>query len=438
MLRVYSEFRIPFRQASDESQQTTKSIVLRTIGAALGILGTATGIYFLIYSGLFASATIVGAVAVIVGPPLLFLAIFRGQYTAEEEVQVREENQNSSGSTSDSSVIIVESNEDPFSDNQQIQIEQPTSIIENPQEIPSPNTHPVNVERNSPPVILPNTPSSQETTGVNTQVISLQAEQSNIERLPATLIGEIFSHAGLQELGRGCGISKTMHEKLKKTINQRVWNKALLERYTFGAQKWALYFGNVGTEPPLPQNIIEILNSPCPFFANQRIRDTHMLVLVPATVGGEALTLNKLRQLIQNPRNNGHASNYGFYNQNVQNAHGDTEINQSYWVLMTKDVIPNSRSKTYNQQKELVKQHEGTGYTLPGVLEAAVCILMEHVVSGNSLFSRQPCAYTRCSEIVLGQYPVVVGGFGSVGLVVSFSYGFDVDFYGAACALRKF
>ena len=75
----------------------------------------------------------------------------------------------------------------------------------------------------------------------------------------------------------------------------------------FGKAEWATYFGDIGQEPPLPDNIDAILNSPCPFFGdkNKKVKDTHELVLIPATIGGEPLTLNKLQEIIQNPKQQG-------------------------------------------------------------------------------------------------------------------------------------
>ncbi|MGZ6330812.1 MAG: SH3 domain-containing protein, partial [Parachlamydiaceae bacterium] len=46
----------------------------------------------------------------------------------------------------------------------------------------------------------------------------------------------------------------------------------------FGKAKWATYFGDIGEEPPLPNNIQTILSSPCPFWPNKKVEETHLLV----------------------------------------------------------------------------------------------------------------------------------------------------------------
>ena len=232
---------------------------------------------------------------------------------------------------------------------------------------------------------------------------------------------------------RGLGISSGRQTE----FIERTALGTIRDAQHFGEAEWKTYFGNVGEEPPLPKNLEAILNNPCPFSGDKsvKVKDTHMLVLVPATVNGEALTLNKLQDLIQNPRNKGHKTNYEYYSSSTKSKHGDTSVERSHWVLMTRDLVPDSKNKTYQEQKDLVNQHEG--YGLPGALEAAVCILMEYVSSGFKLFGERPLTCTRCTELVHNQYPVVVGVFGPDGIFVGASGVFGINSCGVA-ALRKF
>jgi hypothetical protein len=205
----------------------------------------------------------------------------------------------------------------------------------------------------------------------------------------------------------------------------------------FGQAQWKTYFGDIGDEPSLPDDIDEILHSTCPFSGNEdtKVKDTHMLVLIPATVDGEKLTLDKLEQLIPNSKE-GNKATYRSYGR-TKDEHGRAEVGQSHWVLMTRDILPGSRNKTYNDQKELVQLYSDQDYVVPDAIEAAVCILMEFVASGVHLYPITYIpTYTRCAQTVEGQYPVVVGGFGFDGLLVRTS-DFDDDCYGIA-ALRRF
>ena len=115
---------------------------------------------------------------------------------------------------------------------------------------------------------------------------------------------------------------------------------------------------------------------------------------------------------------------YRHYSDLVKKELG-TQSQSSHWVLMTRDVIPDSRNKSYKDQKALMRSYaEKTGqpYELPTALEAATCILMEHVKSGQRFYSDNPLTYTRCQESVDQGRWVATGGFAAAGLGVHSSY----------------
>ena len=207
---------------------------------------------------------------------------------------------------------------------------------------------------------------------------------------------------------------------------------------TLGEVEWKHYFGDVGLVPDLPSDMAAILDGPCPFWPDKLVKDTHLLVLIPATVGGVPFTLDLLGELIQHPSHGGHKTEYRYYNERVKAQIGAASPPRSYWVLMTRDVLPGSRSEVYADQKALVAGYasrESVPYVLPSVLEAATAILMHHVREGERLFGNHPWTHTRCQEVVDGRYPAVVGGFKSSGLSVNYHCYHFHD--GAACC-RKF
>ena len=190
-------------------------------------------------------------------------------------------------------------------------------------------------------------------------------------------------------------------------------------RKCFGEIEWGRQFGSVGEVPPLPDNIEEVLDGPCPFFKTKKVFETHLLALIPAAINQEPLTLDKLGELIAKP-GRGHPTKYRYYDESpTKKAHGSTVPHKTHWVLMTKDVIPGSRAKTYEQQKKLVAKYPA--YRLPQVREAVICIAMEYIFSQRYIYSQDPSTYTRCQETV-ESWPVVVGGFGSGGLYVNYYY----------------
>ena len=233
---------------------------------------------------------------------------------------------------------------------------------------------------------------------------------------------------------RFTGLLKTEASQIEQTLHT----------YKLGKEIWELYYGAVGEEPALPAYIEEekMMNSPCPFWPGHKLKETHLLVLIPSHVGGQPLTLNYLAELIQSPQGEGHGTKYGYYWDEVREAIGSQSPGRSYWVLMTRGVLPGSRNKRYEDQHKLVVAHAnrtGLPYEVPGALEAAVVMLLHHVRSGEFLYGLDPLTYTRCQEKVQN-FQLVVGGFSSGGLYVNFlnfydnSYGGD---YGVA-GLRKF
>ncbi len=216
----------------------------------------------------------------------------------------------------------------------------------------------------------------------------------------------------------------------------------------FGSQAWRRYFGEVGIAPSLPSDIDEILRSPCPFWPGKVVKDTHLLVLIPSTVDGKAFTLDLLEELIQSPRLDGHSTRYFLYDDEVQRSLGDAYPSSSYWILLTRDVLPGSRGKSYTVQQALVAQQSShmpnSPYEIPHVLEVATAILSHYVRSGIRLYERigdaLPSISTRCADLLRdaagNQSSVTVGRFCSRGLV--FLNGFDDDVeFGISC-LRKF
>jgi len=233
----------------------------------------------------------------------------------------------------------------------------------------------------------------------------------------------------------------------------------------FGKSQWERYFGDIGIEPPLPSNIEEFLNSPCPLpeeyvkkpqgllsvftklvktekkalkwenTSGKKIKDTHMLVLIPARINGKPLTLTSLAELVKAPKGGGQATKYWYISDSVTEEHGSHSIDQSYWVLMSKDVIGGSRDKSYEGQQGLVTElarRTGKSYEVPKLLEASICLFMRYVSTGELLFDWE--TYTRCHE-KYGNYQLVVGGFSPAGLNVNdYNHG-DYERHGVASFL---
>lgn len=230
----------------------------------------------------------------------------------------------------------------------------------------------------------------------------------------------------------------TLKQETRALVQARILDGA------FSAAAWSRYFGEVGAVPPLPDDIAKILNSSCPFWPGKRVKNTHLLALIPASVDGEPFSLNLLEALIQRPKGGGYPTRYRYYAGNIQAALGNQPpdvdpATGSYWVLMTRDVLPGSKNETYSHQQALVATYArrtGLHYELPLAVEAATVMLSHYVRSGERIYTD---THTRCQKLADGQYPPVVGGFSLRGLLVLSGHDGD-DRSGVICGvsgLRK-
>jgi hypothetical protein len=161
-----------------------------------------------------------------------------------------------------------------------------------------------------------------------------------------------------------------------------------------------------------------------------------MLVRLPKTLNGR-LTLKCLGELAKKFFS-ASDTGYKFIWSNIVQEQGDKSIDKSHWVLMTKDVLPGSRNKSYAEQQKIVAglaEKSLIGYAVPETLKSAACILSHYFGSNIRLFSNDPCTYTRCKENIQGPQ-TVIGGFAPSGLGIYNSFD-DGDSIGIA-ALRTF
>jgi hypothetical protein len=157
--------------------------------------------------------------------------------------------------------------------------------------------------------------------------------------------------------------------------SRRVYEEKLREigdGYGFGPENWKKYFGDVGVAPPLPAGIEAILEGPCPFHKGRKVKDTHLLALVPATVNGEPLNFILLEKLMKAP-NGGHAFPHDFCMER-QTAGLQVQVT-SQWTLITRNIIPGTNGKTYSEKMSLL----GEQHKVPKLIEVATVVFMHYV-----------------------------------------------------------
>ena len=176
-----------------------------------------------------------------------------------------------------------------------------------------------------------------------------------------------------------------------------------------GREAWA-HLGDVGEEPPLPKSVFAIMLETC--LPELGLTDFEAVVgnvcffaLIPATLDGESLTLGRFKKILDRK---GVVKITYWYPRNSETL----QIDSSYWVFMSKACIKGSKSKTYDQQKQMVERL-GSRYREPKVLEMTFGLYLQEAVHKDSLYGCH--SWTRCQSTLSDGCPMACRGFGTGG-----------------------
>ena len=234
----------------------------------------------------------------------------------------------------------------------------------------------------------------------------------------------IFFKLNFKELQKCSLVSKECY----KLANDPIFSKEVIfNEFCFNPNHWNKFYGmsTVSNEEIdkafklLPNNINEILKSPCPAFPNKRIMDTHVLTWIPETINGKTVTINSFIELLKQQAESSESKIDIVIWDRIIQQEGSKQL-KSGWVLMTKDIIPGSRDKSYFRQIELITELNGNGqtnYRVPKTDEVIVCIMADYLKSKKRSFSSDPWTYTYCQEYI-NNHQVLVGGFTTSGFIV--------------------
>ena len=233
-----------------------------------------------------------------------------------------------------------------------------------------------------------------------------------IQKLPVELSLIVFSYLQKKDWSQ-CRLVSEKWSIIVATIQGLHIKKSV----AFGAHQWSQYLGAVADEPSLPVDILKILTTPCPFVKDKMIGDTHLLILIPKSVNGLSLTVNYLEALIKNPRG-GFSSRFQYsWDYRDLKKHADTPVESSYWVLLTKDILPNSKNKNYAEhmrQIQVCARKRRIPYQIPRLLELIAGIFSHNMrnIEKNCLYFTLLAhkTYSHCEEND-GKFHAIVGAF---------------------------
>jgi hypothetical protein len=214
-------------------------------------------------------------------------------------------------------------------------------------------------------------------------------------------------------------------EDFCRRIDRPAEIKALLGKNFLGAEAWTSQGIDVGEAPPIPSSITrELLESECPLHRGEKIKDTHLLVLVPKSVNGKPYTALELDKLCAKRKGSGDKLIYDgkeWANTWKSQPWASTPQSESEWLLIPKsDPDPQKVSKEKHfRNKNIAAQQTVHDTHYPDyrevkAVELMTAALLHDLVNGERLLPD----YLRCQERNASGGRVCVGNFVASGLRV--------------------
>jgi MoxR-like ATPase len=205
--------------------------------------------------------------------------------------------------------------------------------------------------------------------------------------------------------------------------------KAFLGKNFLGPEEWKAQGIDVGDVPPIPTSITKkLLESECPLHPGEKIKDTHLLVLVPKTVNGEPYTPLKLEELCATRKGSGGRLIYADIDSWKSQGWASAPQSRSEWVLLPKsDPDPGVMQEKYGEvegakrhfRSKRIAEQETVHKLYPDYREVKTVELMT-VVLLHDLVNKERLLpdYLRCEESNASGGRVCVGDFVANGLEV--------------------
>ena len=169
----------------------------------------------------------------------------------------------------------------------------------------------------------------------------------------------LFSHLTNFDLAQCCAVSRSMN---RFTDREMVWKEMIL-RVALGRKAWSPV-GDVGAEPPLPENLYETFRKPCPFYPRKVVAQTHDLLLIP-----------DFKLIAGDPTNP-----FSFMLTPGSRAGPPTS---SYWVLITKEfVVAHDRERLSDTDRlalvAKIASKVNINYQLPDTMQQRSYTYLKH------------------------------------------------------------
>ncbi|MEY4668038.1 MAG: hypothetical protein RL518_737 [Pseudomonadota bacterium] len=259
---------------------------------------------------------------------------------------------------------------------------------------------------------------------VREKVAEILAATDRVSSDPAKVL-EIRDDPETQRwVAEAAGLRNLSPEDFCKRLDRPELRK-LLGKNFLGAEAWSSQGIDVGTAPPIPASITkELLESECPLHPGEKIKDTHLLVLIPRTVNNEPYTAVKLDALCATRKGSGDKLICDKWNEWEKNDWIFRPQPESEWLLIPKSdpnrfETPDAKHFRYKRIREQLDVHLNhyLEYRTVYAIELMTAMVLNDLVNGEPRML-DGYNYLRCIEQVESGGQVYIGFFTDTGFEV--------------------
>lgn len=168
----------------------------------------------------------------------------------------------------------------------------------------------------------------------------------------------------------------------------------------FGEKEWRQHGGNPGVVTHLPFQLFLNFDS-----------SKEILTFIPETINDEELNLNTIDAFVSPFCNV--TTCYKFPLKSAGIYEKTLKKTEAHWVILSKDVLPETREKTFSEQIAIVNAQ---GLSIPNLVDVVVSLFMHFLQTNEFLY---PSTFTSVFEANDYRCALAVGNISSKGLTIS-------------------
>lgn len=259
----------------------------------------------------------------------------------------------------------------------------------------------------------------------------VKVEEYSKNPFPDEIVLKILTYVSdFKTLKACCLVSR---EWSRVSFDKSLWRLAIYNEVAFNSKNWTQYLGekilheNIEEEiSSLPiDELIEDFKNIKKIYPGRALTETLSLVRVPKSLSG-GLSIKKIGELFHLffPKNE---LGFKFIDREISEEFMLRTIDKSYWAVMTKEVLPGSRSirRCFTQEEsfKLINNQGFNCYQAPRLIEVIVLAFAEFLRTQKCLFRNPLRTFTISQDEIDGErFESYYGGISASGPYLAIPY----------------